>query len=74
MAITVDTSLGTILDNPQAKKVLEQYVPGVSTHPMIAMVRGMTLKQILAMPQAAQMGITKDKVDMVLVEINKVVK
>lgn len=68
---TLDTTFGTLLDHPQAKAVLEQYLPGVSTNPMVGMVRGMTLTQILAMPQAAQMGITKEKAQQVLDEINK---
>jgi len=68
---TLDTTLGSLLDLPQAKAVLEQYMPGISTNPMVAMVRTMTLNQILAMPQAAQLGITKAKTQQVLDEINK---
>lgn len=71
MAITLDTTLGEILDNPQAKAVLDQQLPGVSTNPMIAMARGMTLNMILAMPQAAQLGLTKEKAEAILAEINK---
>jgi hypothetical protein len=74
MAFTLDTTLGTILDNPQAKAVIDQYLPGVSTNPMVAMAKGMTLKMIVAMPQAAQLGLTKEKAEAVLAEINKVVK
>lgn len=74
MAITLDTQLGTILDNPQAKKVLDQHLPGVSTNPMVGMLRGLTLNMILSMPQAAQLGITKAKVETVLAEVNKQVK
>lgn len=74
MAYTLDTTLGTVLDNPQAKAVLDQYLPGVSTNPMVAMARGMTLNMILSMPQAAQLGLTKEKAEMVLAEINKRVK
>jgi hypothetical protein len=71
MAFTMDTTLGTLLDNPQAKAVLEQYVPGISTHPMVAMAIGMTLNMLLSMPQAAQLGLTKDKAEMILAEVNK---
>lgn len=71
MAFTMDSTLGQIIDNPQAKAVLEQYIPGVSDNPMLAMAKGMTLNMVVAMPQAAQYGITKDKVEKVLVEINK---
>lgn len=71
MAFTLDTQLGTLLDHPQAKAVIDQYLPGVSSNPMVGMVRGMTLNMILAMPQAAQLGITKQQVEAVLAEINK---
>jgi hypothetical protein len=74
MKFTLDTKLGVLLDNPQAKPIIEKYLPGVSTNPMVGMVKGMTLKALLATPQAAQFGITKEKVETVLVEINKVVK
>jgi hypothetical protein len=71
MKFTLDTTLGEILDHPQAKTILDQYVPGASTHPMIGMARGMSLKMILALPQAAQLGLTQEKAEAVLAEINK---
>ena len=71
MEVTLDTTLGTLLDNPQAKAVLEQYLPGVSSNPLVAMAKGMSLKSILSMPQAAQLGLTKEKVEEILTEINK---
>ena len=71
MKVTLDTTLGTLLDDPKAKAVLDQYVPGVSSNPMIGMVRNMTLNNLLALPQAAQFGLTKEKVEWILVEINK---
>jgi hypothetical protein len=71
MAFTLDTTLGELIDNPQAKAVLDQQMPGVSTHPMVAMARGMSLNMILSMPQAAQMGLTKEKAEAFLAEINK---
>ena len=74
MAVTLDTTLGTLLDNPQAKVVMEQYLPGISTNPMVAMAKGMTLNMLLAMPQAAQLGITKEKAEAILAEVNKQVK
>lgn len=74
VAFNLDTPLGTLLDNPQAKTLIDQYFPGMSTNPMIGMVRGMTINSLLAMPQAAQMGLTKEKAEALLVEVNKVVK
>ncbi|NLE45671.1 MAG: hypothetical protein GX620_13195 [Chloroflexi bacterium] len=71
MTVTLDTTLGTLLDDPQAKAVLDQYLPGASSNPMVAMARGMTLNTVLAMPQAAQLGLTKEKAEEILAEINK---
>jgi len=71
MAYTLDTTLGTLLDHPQAKQVLDQYLPGVSSNPMVGMLRNMTINSILAMPQAAQFGVTKEKAEMFLAEVNK---
>jgi hypothetical protein len=73
MAFTLDTTLGEILDNPQAKAVLDQNLPGVSSNPMVQMARGMSLSTILAMPQAAQLGLTKEKAEAILTQVNKVV-
>jgi hypothetical protein len=74
MEFTLDTKFGTLLENPQAKAVIEKYLPGVSTNPMVGMVKGMTLKMILAMPQAKQLGLTQKKVEKILAEINKNIK
>jgi hypothetical protein len=71
MAYTLDTTLGEILDDPQAKAVLDSYLPGVASNPMVAMIRGMSLNSLLAMPQAAQLGITKEKTEAILTEVNK---
>ena len=71
MAFTLDSTLGDILADPQAVKVLDQYVPGASQHPMIGMAKGMSLRMIASMPQAAQLGLTQDKLEAVLAEINK---
>jgi hypothetical protein len=74
MAFTLDSTLGQILDNPQAKAALDQALPGVSTHPMVGLAKGMSLRMVLSMPQAAQLGLTQEKVEAALVEINKQVK
>jgi len=43
---TAETPLGTILDDPSARAVLEKAMPGISTNPQIEMARSMTLKTI----------------------------
>ncbi len=71
MQYTLDTTLGQILDNPQAKAVFNQYLPGVADNPMVAMAKGMSLNALLAMPMTAQLGLTKEKAEAILAEINK---
>lgn len=74
MAYTLDTTVGTLLDDAGAVKVVEKYAPGISTNPMIGMARGMTLKALLALPQAKQYGVTEDMVKKVLAEVNALKK
>ena len=71
MDFTMDSKLGDILDNPQAAAILDKYVPGASQHPMLAIGKGLTLRIIVSTPQAAQAGLTQEKVEAILAEINK---
>jgi hypothetical protein len=70
MAYTLDTKVGDILDDKNAVEVLEKHAPGISKNPMIGLASGMTLKQILSLPQAKDAGITEEIVTKVLAEIN----
>ena len=70
MTYTLDTKVGELLEDIHAVEVLERYVPGVSKNPMVGLASGMTIKALLAMPQARQYGITEEKVLKVLEEIN----
>jgi hypothetical protein len=74
MAYTLDTKVGEILKDTHAVEVLEKHVPGVSKNPMLGLAGGMTLKAILAMPQAKQAGLTEEMVKKVLAEINALKK
>ncbi len=74
MPYTLDTKVGEILKDTQAVEILEKHAPGVSKNPMIGMAKGMTLKAIIAMPQARQAGLTEDRVEKVLAEINAIKK
>jgi len=62
------------LKDTNALEVLEKYAPGVSKNPMIGLAKGMTLKALLAMPQAKDAGITEEMVKKVLAEINALKK
>lgn len=70
MAYTLDTKVGEILKDTHAVEILEKHAPGVSKNPMIGLAKGMTLKSLIAMPQAKQAGITEEMVNKVLAEIN----
>jgi hypothetical protein len=70
MAYTLDTTVGEILKDTHAIEVLERHAPGLSKNPMIGLAQGMTLKSLLAVPQAKQAGLTEEMVTKVLAEIN----
>jgi hypothetical protein len=70
VAYTLDTKLGDILEDTHAVEILERHAPGISKNPMIGFAQGMTLRSLLAMPQAKQAGITEEMVSKVLAEIN----
>jgi hypothetical protein len=74
MAYTLETKVGDILKDTNAIKILEKYAPGVSKNPMIGLAKGMTLKSLVAMPQAKDAGITEEMVTKVLSEINALKK
>ena len=46
MSLSIDSTLGEVLDDERGKAVLEKHLPGISNDPRTAMGRGMTLKQI----------------------------
>ena len=71
MPYSMDTTVGELLKDTHAVEILEKHVPGITKNPMLGLAKGVTLKSILAMPQAKQAGLTEDMVKQVLTEINK---
>jgi hypothetical protein len=43
---TGETEIGTLLDDPAAKALLDKHIPGMTTNEQIDMARAMTLKDI----------------------------
>lgn len=43
------TTLGALLDDPEARAIIVDIVPELPYHPMIAMVKGMPANTVLAM-------------------------
>jgi hypothetical protein len=52
MAITLESTLKEVLDNPQAAAILDKYSPGFSKNPMLKLGMGMTLRKCVSFPQA----------------------
>ena len=70
MAYTLETTVGEILKDTNAMDVLDKHVLGASKNPMLGLASGMTLKSLLAMPQAKQFGVTEELVNQFLAEVN----
>jgi hypothetical protein len=69
MTYSLETKIGELLNDNVAVEILEKHAPGISTNPMLGFVKGMTLDQLLAFPQAKQYGITEEMVLKVLADI-----
>lgn len=52
MGYNEHSKLGSLLENKQALDILEKHLPGISTNSMISLAKGLSLKQIAALPQA----------------------
>ena len=52
MAITLESTLKEVLNNPQAAAILDKYSPGFSKNPMLKLGMGMTLRKCVSFPQA----------------------
>lgn len=63
------TDLGTLLDNPATKAVLEKYVKDLISNPQIDMARAMTLKQLQSYAGDALTDDTLAKIDAELAKI-----
>lgn len=68
MAFSVNSKLGELIANEKARAVLEKHLPGMSTHPQLAMAKGMSLKMIAAFPQA---GLSPDKLKAIDEDLQK---
>jgi len=66
---TADSSIGTLLDNPETKAVLEKHIPQFVSNPQIEMAKAMTLKQIQGYAGDALSDDTLAKIDADLAKI-----
>ena len=68
-----ETDIGTLLDNPETKAIIDKYMPGFSSNPQVDMARSMTLKQIqsFAPDQIKEDTIGKIDADLAKVAVKK---
>lgn len=66
---TATTDLGTLLDNPAAKAVLQNYIAQMIANPQIEMARSMTLKQLQGFAGDALTDATLANIDADLAKI-----
>ncbi len=46
MALSINSTVGELLDNAASCAILDKHVPGMSSNPQIGMARGMSLKMV----------------------------
>jgi hypothetical protein len=65
---TADTDIGTLLDTPETKAIIDKILPGFSANDQVSMARPMTLR---AIQQYAADTITTEKLDQIDAELAK---
>ena len=68
---TEATDIGTLLDNPQTRAVLDKHIPTFAGNPQIEMARSMTLRQIQSFASDMLTNEALAKVDADLAKIAK---
>jgi len=71
MALTYDSKLGELMDNPEYKAIFDKHIPGLSSNPMVKMAKKLALKYLLKQRQAKGLGFTQEKVDVIIAECNE---
>jgi hypothetical protein len=68
---TADTDIGTLIDTPSTRALLDQFLPGLSTNDQIGMARSMTLRAIQPMAGDKISVESLDKLDAELAKVAK---
>jgi hypothetical protein len=70
VVFTVNNKLGDLFADPRVVEIVDKYIPGASTQPMLAKGKGMKISLILKLPQSKDFGFTPEAVDKILAEAN----
>ena len=68
MALSIDSKIGELLDNPQAKAILDKHIEGFSSNPQVGMAKGFGLKMVAGMSGGK---ITQQMLDAVSADLAK---
>lgn len=63
MALSLDSKIKEIMRDPQGKEVLLKYAPGFATNPAVKMIQMMTLRKVMAYPEAAEFAAHADEIE-----------
>ena len=66
---TGETDIGTLLDDPASRVVIDRHLPGFADNPQLEMARGLTLR---ALQQYAPDMITTEKLDAIDADLTKI--
>ena len=69
MTFSEKSKMKDLMANPEAKAVIEKYVPGFWDNPQSKQAFGMTLKMISSFPQAK---VFKDNLDKIVEELSQI--
>ena len=67
---TATTDIGTLVDNPQTKAILDKHVPGFADNPQLGMARAMTMRQIQTFASDMLTDVALDKIDAKLAKLS----
>ncbi len=68
---SAQTLVEEILNNPQAVKIVESLVPGITKNPALKLVKKLPLEKLAALPQA---GLSKENLAKLIKELNEKIK
>jgi hypothetical protein len=66
MAFGSNSTVRDVMENEQAKAVLEKHMPGVSSHPLLPQAWYMTLREVSMYPES---GMTADKYKAIITDL-----
>lgn len=68
---TSETDIGTLLDNPKTRAILDKHIPQFVSNPQIDMARSMTMKQIQSFAGDVLTDEVLNKIDADLTAVSK---